>query len=88
MRKRGKVAITIANDLLAEAERERKKTGESRSAVFERALALYLAGQQRAAAARHYVNGYRRHPEGTIEVRAALATALTVLAAEPWDAQR
>lgn len=87
MRKRGKVAVTIAADVLAEAERERKRTGESRSAVFERALSVYLAGQRRAAAARHYVGGYRRHPERAAEVRAAAATAMTVLAAEPWDAE-
>ena len=88
MRKRGKVAVTIAADVLAEAERERKRTGESRSAVFERALTVYLAGQHRAAAARRYVDGYRRAPERAADVRAAIATALPALAEEPWDAAR
>ena len=86
MRKRGKVAVTIAADVLAEAERERKRTGETRSAVFERALTVYLAGQNRSAAARRYVDGYRREPERAAEVRAAVATALAALAEEPWDA--
>ena len=86
MRKRGKVAVTIAADVLAEAERERKRTGETRSAVFERALTVYLAGQNRSAAARRYVAGYRREPERAAEVRAAVATALAALDKEPWDA--
>ncbi len=87
MRKRGKIAITIAGELLAEAERLRKRTGESRSAVFERALAAYLAEGHRAEAARRYVEAYRRRPEGRSESGAALATALPVLAAETWDAE-
>ena len=88
MRKRGKVAVTIANDLLAAVERERKKTGESRSAVFERALVAYLAGQHRAAEARRYVEGYQRAPERAAEVRVALAASIPGLGEEPWDAQR
>jgi len=88
VRKRGKIAITIANELLAEAERLRKKTGESRSAVFERALAAYLADGHRTEAARRYVDGYRRRPERPAEAGAALAMALDALAAEPWDAER
>ncbi len=86
MRRRGKVAITIASELLAEAERLRKKTGESRSAVFERALASYLADGQRTEAARRYVEGYRRVPERAGETAVALAASLEALAAEPWDA--
>jgi metal-responsive CopG/Arc/MetJ family transcriptional regulator len=88
MRRRGKVAVTISNHLLAEVERLRKRSGESRSLVFERALAAYLAAGDRAASARRYVEGYRRRPERPAEVRAALVTALGALAAEEWDAAR
>lgn len=87
MRTRGKVAVTIARDLLTEIERLRKRSGESRSAVFERALAAYLAATGRSALARRYVEAYRRRPEGKAERRAALARALEALAAEPWDAK-
>lgn len=86
MRRRGKVAVTIANTLLAQVERLRKDSGESRSAVFERALATYLATEQRASRTRRYVEGYRRRPERRAETREALATALTALASEAWDA--
>jgi metal-responsive CopG/Arc/MetJ family transcriptional regulator len=87
MRKRGKVAVTIAADVLAEVERERKRTGENRSAVFERALTAYLADRRRVNAERSYVDGYRHAPESAAEVRVASATAVAALATEPWDAQ-
>ena len=86
MRKRGKVAVTIPTPLLAEVERLRKQFGGSRSAVFEVALIAYLAEEGRAARARRYVSGYRRHPERAVERREALATALAALAVESWDA--
>jgi hypothetical protein len=87
MRKRGKVAITVSADVLAEAERERKQTGESRSAVFERALTMYFAERRAVEAARRYVDGYRREPESAAEVRVATALGLAAFAAEPWDAK-
>ena len=87
MRKRGKVAITVSADVLAEAERERKRTGESRSAVFERALKMYFTDQRAVEAARRYVDGYRRAPETAAEIRVATITAMSALAAEPWDAE-
>jgi hypothetical protein len=87
MRKRGKVAVTIAAPVLAEAERERKRTGESRSAVFERALTMYLADRRRVDAARRYVAGYRDEPESAADVRVAKALAMPALASEAWDAE-
>jgi len=52
MRTREKVAISIPRDLLDAVERLRKRSGETRSAVFERALADYLAGAQAAGCSR------------------------------------
>lgn len=87
MRKRGKVAVTVSAEVLAEAERERKRTGESRSAVFERALTMYFADRRAVEASRRYVDGYRRAPESASEVRVATAAALAALTAEPWNAE-
>jgi hypothetical protein len=86
MRRRGKVAVTVAADVLAEAERERKRTGESRSAVFERALTSFFAGRRAVEDARRYVDGYRRAPESAAEVRVVTAAAMTAFVSEPWDA--
>jgi metal-responsive CopG/Arc/MetJ family transcriptional regulator len=88
MTKRRKVAVSISAEALAAAERLRKRTGESRSAVFERAVQGLAAEARHAERSRRYVNGYRRRPEGRNEVTAALRAAMTALATEPWDAAR
>jgi len=85
---RRKVAVSLSPDVLAAAERLRKQTGESRSAVFERALNGLLAAVQRSERTGRYLEGYRRYPERGGEVKAALAAALEALAAEPWDEAR
>lgn len=87
MRKRAKVAITIAAPVLAAAERERKRTGESRSAVFERALLEYFAERTRVEAVRRYSNGYQHAPERAQEIRVSTAMALSSLGSERWDAE-
>ncbi len=88
MTKRRKVAVSISSDALAAAERLRARTGESRSAVFERALHGLMAEAQGAERSRRYVNGYRRRPESRKEIAAALRAALPGLAAEAWDEAR
>ena len=85
---RDKIAITISPALLEQVERLRKRSGESRSAVFERALAQYLAAGGRAARTRQYADAYRRSPESDAEARQATARAIDALASEPWDATR
>ena len=86
MRNREKVAISIAAELLDAIERLRKRTGETRSAVFERALAQYVADAESAALSRRYVAAYRKHPESAREMREALTSAVHTIASEPWDA--
>ncbi|OLB04611.1 MAG: hypothetical protein AUH06_11630 [Gemmatimonadetes bacterium 13_2_20CM_69_27] len=88
MTKRRKIAVSVSAEALAAAERLRKHTGESRSAVFERALHGLVAAAGLAQQTRRYVEGYRRRPERRAEVRTALATALTALAGAPWDETR
>lgn len=88
MTKRRKVAVSVSAETLAAVERLRERTGESRSAVFERALHGLVAQAQGAERSRRYVSGYRRRPEGRAELAVALATALMGLGAEPWDEAR
>lgn len=88
MRNRQKVAVSVRAELLEWVERMRKRSGDSRSAVFERALTAYFAEAARSAQAASYVAAYRRRPERLAEQRAALAMAVEALATEPWDAPR
>lgn len=80
-----KIAISVDSDVYQSAEKLRKATNESRSAVYERAMIQWLADHQRGALARQYVDGYRCHPETKTEVAAARAAALSTLDVERWD---
>ena len=55
-----KIAITVEATLLARAERLRKNTNESRSAVFARALRVLLNEEERQRKIAEYIEGYRR----------------------------
>ena len=82
--RRRKIAITVSPDVLAAAEAVRRQTGESRSAVCERALRYLVDAEHQARLSRQYVAGYRRSPERHREIERTLAIALVALSAEPW----
>ena len=80
------MAVSLPHVLLDEIELMSRRLGESRSAVFERALTAFCADATRASLARQYADGYRKHPESVAEIRTAVAYSLVALASEPWDA--
>ena len=85
-RRRDKVAVSISREVLSAIEDLRQRSGDSRSAVFERALAAYLVSGNEAALKKRYASAYQRHPETVTEQRAAVARSLAALAASDWDA--
>lgn len=86
MSKTTKVAVSLPAALLAEAERARARSGESRSAYFRRALEAALRLEADREAAARYIEGYRRYPE-TVEDAAFVQTGVSLLAQQPWDAE-
>ena len=80
-----KVAISLPARLLRDIDRLRKKTGESRSAVFRRAAHTLIADQEHASRIREYIEGYRNYPETAAEVQEAEILAAELLGIEPWD---
>ena len=80
-----KVAITLDGDLLAEAERVRARTAESRSALIARALRQLLKEEARQEKVRRYVEALRESPEDSEHVSAAAALAEESLRHVPWD---
>ena len=80
-----KVAISLSKDVLKQIEELRKETGESRSALIQRAMKKMLKEQERSVRVRSYVEGYRRQPETKEEVDAAELSASELLAREPWE---
>jgi len=84
MVKTEKVAVTVDREVLGAAERLRQKTGESRSALVNRALHLLVSDDARRAQVAQYVQGYREHPETDDDVAVARELAAATLKALPW----
>lgn len=80
-----KIAISLPAEVLAEVERERQVTGESRSEFFRLAVERRLRDERRRVDVEQYVRAYQEHPESDEEVAIAGALGTAVLAAEPWE---
>lgn len=80
-----KVSITLPKPLLSSIERLRRRTGETRSGIIQRALDRMLKEQERSARRRQYLDGYARVPETEEEIDAAEAAAVAILSREPWE---
>lgn len=68
-----KISISLPVDLVKRIEKERRRTGETRSALIRRAVRLMFRAQSHAARVQKYVEGYTREPETDDEVRDAEA---------------
>jgi metal-responsive CopG/Arc/MetJ family transcriptional regulator len=80
-----RIAISLPRDLLKSIERLRRETGETRSALVQRALREVIAQKKRAEDLRRYMEGYAAAPETPDEIAAAEASAAQLLAEEPWE---
>lgn len=85
MPKSEKIAVSLDPELLDRAERVRRRTGESRSALVCRALRLLTGEEEKAQRIADYVRAYREHPEAAEEVVSIGAVAKRSLAVLPWD---
>lgn len=85
MPSRAKVAITLDAELLRRAERLRRTTGESRSALLNRALRELLRADSHRDRVEEYVRAYQAQPESTDEVRTTRALATRTLGHVAWD---
>jgi metal-responsive CopG/Arc/MetJ family transcriptional regulator len=83
MRSVAKVAVSLPRRTLALVERERRRTGKSRSAVVADALDAWINDRALDEADRKYAEAYLRHPERTDEV--GVVAAAVVAGWEPWD---
>ena len=85
MPKTSKIAISLPEEVLIAVERERRESGESRSQIFRRAVALLLRQQKEKEMSEQYIRAYQQLPETKEEVTAARYSASTILAEEPWQ---
>ena len=84
MPKTAKIAISLPVEVLSAVERVRKKSGETRSELFRRAVAILLRQQREREMSERYVRAYEQMPETGEEVESARRSAGTILAGEPW----
>ena len=86
--RRAKFACSVDAALLARVERLRAQTGESRSAVINRALVKLTEAESRSARIRRrYVEALREQPESPAEVESARRLARRALAQVPWKSR-
>jgi Ribbon-helix-helix protein, copG family. len=78
-----KVAISLPAETLEAVEVFRKRTGQSRSAVFTEAVEALLAPYRIDDRDRRYVEAYLRRPAHKEDTAAVAAAA--VAAWEPWE---
>jgi metal-responsive CopG/Arc/MetJ family transcriptional regulator len=82
---RAKIAVTLDPGVLARAERLRRRSGESRSALVNRALRALLDSERRADQVKQYLEAYERVPETPAEIAAADELSRKTLRALAWD---
>lgn len=80
-----RVAISLPSELLKSADKERRSTGETRSAFVRRAIRELLAERGRTAEIEQYIEGYRKMPETRDEIELASALASEAFAEDPWE---
>jgi metal-responsive CopG/Arc/MetJ family transcriptional regulator len=80
-----KIAVSLDPELLRKAERLRRATGESRSALVSRALGRIVDEHDLQVRIAEYVKAYEREPEQPRDVELARAMARRSLETLAWD---
>lgn len=80
-----KIAVSLDPELLRKAERLRKSTGETRSALVSRALGRLVDEHDLQGRIAQYEAAYEREPEQPGDVDLARAMACRSLETLAWD---
>ena len=79
-----KTAVSVPADVYRRAESLRRKTGQSRSALYADALKAYFHFQLLREKEIRYAAGYESVPEDIVDVSVAMAAQAKVLKKEDW----
>ena len=79
-----KTAVSLPADVYRRAESLRRKTGQSRSALYAEALKAYFEFQLLREKEARYAAGYEAAPETIDDISAATAAGAAVLKKEDW----
>ncbi len=79
-----KLAISISDEDFSAIETIRKKEGLTRSGVITEAIRLLRNKKEKERLIRLYEEGYRKHPESVVEIKAKEKAVIDVLSKEDW----
>jgi len=79
-----KTAISVPGEKFRKAELLRKKTGESRSALYTKALDALFSSLAVRELEEKYAAGYRAHPEDIGDINAVFKASLPVVGRDKW----
>ena len=85
MLKVARVSISLPQDTLRAADRERRETRESRSEFFRRAIDELIRRRRERDAVDRYVAGYVAEPETADQQDWVDRAGRDLLEQEPWD---
>ncbi len=83
--KTAKIAISLPLELARRVERLRKETGESRSAIFRKAVERIFEEREQAKRRAAYIEGYRKMPETAEDRVVPESVVMETIAKEPWE---
>jgi metal-responsive CopG/Arc/MetJ family transcriptional regulator len=83
--KSAKIAISLPLELARRVERLRKETGESRSAMFRKAVERIFEEQEQAKRRAAYIEGYRKYPDSPDEMTLPISMVSEIIAKDPWE---
>jgi len=85
MSKTVKMAVSMKSEDFKIIEDMRKRDGITRSGVVVRALRLLKDRAEKEEMIRAYEEGYRKHPEKFIEIRALEKAGMETMSDEVWE---
>lgn len=83
---RTQTLVQLSDELLSQLDARAVRERRSRSELIREAVTGYLAGDPEADIDRRIVDAYTRQPQH--DLLGAEATALAMIAAEPWEDPR
>jgi len=79
-----KITISLPEEMLTYVEQERRKSNESRSEFFRRAVEALLHRRRERDKTERYVRAYQQNPETKEEIEAARHAAAAIISRESW----
>lgn len=79
-----KLTISIPEEDFREIEAIRKRNGTTRSGVVAKALKLFREREEKEKLLRQYEEGYKKHPETPLEIKAWEEVSIETFSSEDW----